>query len=418
MRTWIIAGHKVDIPYRWHQTSYNGGEFFEAPKQPKKEENYQEITMFEVVRKCEAYIMNKWSDKHKKGSELARYPKIIADVKRDLVSIEEKITEAKSNVTMTDRRILVLKRNSSKTAKEMDLLDELIELRVMLNKEKNRSINEKKRLVKEEEEAFEEVLCQVVEAEKLHNDKAEDKSTTVHVDSLLDKFRKRKKEANNTTTSSNNKSSSNRSALTDKVILAKNLDNDSVVSAISRNTITETLPCITIPATRVADVDITIRSVGMKRYESIVGKPINNTIGQSNCNMDVLVEVEPEILTCLLDPGTKRLLKIASNEIQENEVKIWNMATNSAIYKPDGANSLNWSPLRYRPNISSSPAFKDSVKMTDQQTQLNQIYDTAMKKAQLVVNKGMEAERELQEKEKRTIIQKTGKEYSDRIRSW
>ena len=102
--------------------------------------------------------------------------------------------------------------------------------------------------------------------------------------------------------------------------------------------------------------------------QSIIREPINNTIGNSNCNMDVLVKVEREILTCLLDPGTKRLLKIASNEIQGNELKIWNVATNSAIYKPDGNNSINWSPLQYRLKISSSPGYKDFVKMTDQQT--------------------------------------------------
>ena len=164
-----------------------------------------------------------------------------------------------------------LKSISSKTVKEMALLDELIELRVLINKEKNASIIETKRLEQEEEEALEEVLCQVVEAEKLHNDKAEDKSTTVHVDSLLADFRNRKgkKEANTTTTTSSNKNSSNCSALTDKVILTLNQDNNSVVSTISRGTITETLPCITIPATRVVDVDITKRSVGMKRYEII-----------------------------------------------------------------------------------------------------------------------------------------------------
>ena len=143
----------------------------------------------------------------------------------------------------------------------------------------------------------------------------------------------------------------------------------------------------------------------MKRYASIVGKPINNTIGNSTYNTDVLLEVEPEILTCLLDPDTKRLTKITSNKIQDNEIKIWNVATNLALYKPDGNNSINWSPLRYRPKISASTAFKDSVKMTDQQTQLNQIYDTARKKAQLVVNICMETERGIKEKEKLTILQ-------------
>ena len=34
-----------------------------------------------------------------------------------------------------------------------------------------------------------------------------------------------------------------------------------------------------------------MRSEGMKRYESIAGKPINNSKGQTNPNMDVLVEV-------------------------------------------------------------------------------------------------------------------------------
>ena len=115
--------------------------------------------MFEVVKKCEAYILTNWRDKHKKESELARYPKIIADVKSDLVAIENKITEAKSNVTVTDRRIMVLKRNSSVEVTDMVVPDEMIELRVMLKKKKNTLIKEKKRLEQEEEEAFVEVCC-------------------------------------------------------------------------------------------------------------------------------------------------------------------------------------------------------------------------------------------------------------------
>ena len=162
--------------------------------------------------------------------------------------------------SVADRRIMVLKRNSSKEEKDMALLDEMIELRVMLNKDKNTLIKEQKRLEQEEEEAFVEVCCQVVEAEKLHNDKTEDKSTKGLVESLLADFRNGKKETNATTNPSSNKSSSNHSALTDKVILANNSDEDtsSVVSAIIQTTITETLPCITKPATRVADVDITM----------------------------------------------------------------------------------------------------------------------------------------------------------------
>ena len=134
------------IPYRWHQMGYNGDDFFEPPKQPKKEEKYEELTIFDMVKMCEAYISNDWSDKHKKGSELARYPKNIADVKRDLVTIEETITKAKSNVTMIDQRMVELKSISSKTAKQMALLDELIELRILINKGKNTAIKEKKRL--------------------------------------------------------------------------------------------------------------------------------------------------------------------------------------------------------------------------------------------------------------------------------
>ena len=121
-------------------------------------------------------------------------------------------------------------------------------------------------------------------------------------------------------------------------------------------------------ATRVADADITMRCEEVKRYTNIRRKPINNTIGNSNCSPHVLVEVEPEILTCLLDPDTKRLTKIASNKIQENKIKIWNEATNLALYKPNSGNSLYWSPLLYRSNIIASPAFKDSVKMADQQS--------------------------------------------------
>ena len=43
--------------------------------------------MFEVVKMCEVYMLTDWTDEHKKGSEIARYPKIIADVKSDLVAI-------------------------------------------------------------------------------------------------------------------------------------------------------------------------------------------------------------------------------------------------------------------------------------------------------------------------------------------
>ena len=74
----------------------------------------------------------------------------------------------------------------------------------------------------------------MVKAEKLHNDKAEDKSTKGQVESILAELRKGKKEAN-TTTNTSNKSSSTYSALTDKVILVNNSDegNSSIVSAIT-----------------------------------------------------------------------------------------------------------------------------------------------------------------------------------------
>ena len=147
----------------------------------------------------------------------------------------------------------------------------------------------------------------------------------------------------------------------------------------------------------------------MKRYANIVGKPINNTIGNSICSTNILVEVESEIIMCLLDPDTKRLTKIASNKIQENKIKIWKVATNLALYKPDSDNSLYWSPLLYRPNSIASSAFKVPVKMTNQQAQLNQIYDAAKKKAQLVVNIDIESEQEHQEKEKCTILQTSWK---------
>ena len=77
----------------------------------------------------------------------------------------------------------------------------------------------------------------MAEAEKLHNDKEEDKSTKGKMERLLEEFRKGKKEANITTTS--NKSSVTQSSFTNKVIHADKSDEDrSVVSAITRNTIT------------------------------------------------------------------------------------------------------------------------------------------------------------------------------------
>ena len=140
MRAWGITGEKVAIPYRWNAIGYTGGDYFKAPKRPKKEEKYVELTMFDVIRQCEKYIESDWSDKHKPGSESAKYPKIIADVKRDLVAVEEEITNAKSNITVIDRRRMVLQSTSSKTVKEMADLNELIKLRMLLNQDKNTAI--------------------------------------------------------------------------------------------------------------------------------------------------------------------------------------------------------------------------------------------------------------------------------------
>ena len=39
MTTWIIGGHTVAIPYKWHSVGYQGGEWFEAPKKPRPEKN-------------------------------------------------------------------------------------------------------------------------------------------------------------------------------------------------------------------------------------------------------------------------------------------------------------------------------------------------------------------------------------------
>ena len=227
---------------------------------------------------------------------------------------------------------------------------------------------------------------------------------------LLKEFRKTKNELLANTTTTSNKSSQAQSSFMNKVIHVDNSDEDrSVVSAFTRNTITETLPCVTKPTTTVADVDITMRCGEMKRYKNIRGRPIDNAIDNSNCIPHVRVGVKPETLTSLLDPDTKRLTKIASNKIQENKIRIWNAAINLALYKPDSNNSLYWSPLRYRPNIITSPTFKDSVKMADQQLQLNKISDQAEKKAQSAVNIGTKTELAHQEKKKFTLLQTTWK---------
>ena len=61
-----------------------------STKKVKREEKYEGISMFEVVKMCEEYMTTAWKYKHKKGSDVARYPKIIADFKSDLIVIEKK----------------------------------------------------------------------------------------------------------------------------------------------------------------------------------------------------------------------------------------------------------------------------------------------------------------------------------------
>lgn len=76
---------------------------------------------------------------------------------------------------MTDRRIMMSKRNNSREATDIEELNEMIQLQVMLKKTLNKMMKEKKHLEEKENEAFLEVSCQKVEAEKLHNDKEEQK---------------------------------------------------------------------------------------------------------------------------------------------------------------------------------------------------------------------------------------------------
>ena len=74
---------------------------------------------------------------------------------------------------------------------EGELLNELIRLQQEISIERNTAIKEMNRLEQIEKGAFEEVMCQVVEAKRMYSDREENKSTTIYVDSLLADFRNR-----------------------------------------------------------------------------------------------------------------------------------------------------------------------------------------------------------------------------------
>ena len=103
---------------------------------------------------------------------------------------------------------------------------------------------------------------------------------------------------------------------------------------------------------------------------------------------------------------------------EEIEIKVWNMATNIDLYKPDNEKSLYVRPLRYRPKLSNSSALKDSSNLENVQKQLNEIYDAAKVKSQIIINHVMEIELKELEGKKCTILQETWKKKSYRIRSW
>ena len=200
----------------------------------------------------------------------------------------------------------------------------------------------------------------MTEAEKPHKDSEEDDSTKGDMDCLFKKFRV---EIISTTARSTTITSTTKTIVQGIPTETASIQNEmsesrSLVSVITADTITETLSCIITPATRITDVDVTVCCKEMERYTSISGMPISKTIGTPNMLTHVLVKVGPEILTCLLDPDTMRYVKIASNKIQEIEIKVWNMATNVDLYKPDGDKSLYVSPLQYRPKLSDSSALK------------------------------------------------------------
>ena len=322
--SWIIGGHTVAIPYRWHAVGYHSGEWFEAPKTPKPQEKYKEICMFKVVEMFKEYMTTKWKDKHKTGMGDVRYPKILADVKSDLVEIEGEIADNLKDIATVDRHRAVMMKSSNHTEKEMKALDEVLQLRLVLNKVLVSNRQGKKRLVEREKCILEEISCQMTEAEKLHKDSKEDDSTKGDMERLFKKFREGKisTTARSTTTITSTANTIVQGIPTVTALIQNetrekgSLVSVSAVSTITDDTITETLPCITKPATRVTDVGITERCEEMKRYKSISGMPISKTVGTRNALAHVLVEVEPEILTCLLDPDTKRYVKIASNKTQ------------------------------------------------------------------------------------------------------
>ena len=138
----------------------------------------------------------------------------------------------------------------------------------------------------------------------------------------------------------------------------------SQVSNTTTTLIFETQPYITKPATQVVDVDFTMVCRSKMKYINISGDKFDLNLDHTKLIVHAAVEIEPEVLTCLLDPSTKDYTKKALNEMLQIKAHIWDLATNLSLYSCEQY-KIFVSPLRSRPKIQSSDANKHSVRIAD-----------------------------------------------------
>ena len=302
--------------------------------------------MLDVIRTCRNLLETKPQTNYyrRAGNEKSIvYPKIIADVRSDLSSIETVIKDIQNDILRIDKQIQRMKHRARLANNiNLDSLDEMIRMKQMYTDKLIKNKRTRAALRTEETDRYVEVHTRVCEIENKYCSTRDEEHERPEIQRMLEEFRKNEELRKNVT--NRNPSAENPSAHASTAAIYPSVTNvnrpineiqctiQSQASNITTTSASETQLCITKPATRVVDVDFTLVCGSKKKYINISGDKIHSNIDHTKSITHAAVEIEPEVLTCLLDPSTKDYTKKASNEMLQIETRIWDTATTLSLY--------------------------------------------------------------------------------------
>jgi hypothetical protein len=401
---WLHYNVDIAVPYKWNAVDFTCP-YNKPPAKANKNENYKEMTMIQVIEKCEEFIRSPVPNSRNSSSfkeYLEKDPPKVVKLRKKVASLLKQIERMDTNISAGERHLKNLRTEGAND-------EEVRQVFSMLLKAKQEAATHKKQR-KESEKA---ILCEfqsiqmsvdlakeeqskqsgaekdaakvkvmlarfatttsIIDTTSLEDEEVIDRSVPPHSDIFIQLPNPGDK-TNNDNTKNNNKNIENSNLIVDSTTRSQV---SNLTSALSQDTNTiEIESAMEIEIENIPFSQCNLFKI--KHEQQMKHLNLNNIIMKT----DATVKMNPEVMS-MLNPCTKEITKIVNNELQQTECHRWNSARKLEIFTSSG---MFVNCLTNRPTIISIAALENNDKVEKLREQQDKLYNEFQLESQKLFN--------------------------------